>query len=244
MVLPKTLCRDAGQSRRAGKGDVRSMSKVDVYIGGYHPIQKVSKQESERLASNECMIGMPLSLSHDAESGDFVVTNPATGNSIGSFRPKNPLSLRDALENGWTCHCWLSLVYYVEAEKIFQGEIVYQCFKVKPSQTAEQAALETYALNTAEALKSGKRPRVILTGNTYDAVIESSGAWQSDEKEVLPFSTKRGSGIVPFKKKRSLLDKLALSAMERKPGCRIALTVVLLIIVIAIALVVWKCAVG
>ena len=112
------------------------------------------------------------------------------------------------------------------------------------SQTAEQAALETYALNIAEALKSGKRPRVILTGNTYDAVIESNGAWQSDEKEVLPFSTKRGSGIVPFKKKRSLLDKLALSAMERKPGCRIALTVVLLIIVIAIALVVWKCAVG
>ena len=219
------------------------MSKVDVYIGGYLKIEEVSKAESERLASNECMVGMPVTLSCNGEDGVFRLTS-AQGNAIGTVKPKNRLALRNALENGWTCRCWLSLVYYVEADKLFHGEIVYQCFKVKDSQTQEQAALEAYTQNTADALAAGKRPRVVLTGTSYDQVIESNGTWQSDEVEPLPISTKRGSGTVIFKRKRSVSDKLALSALERKPGCRIALTVVLLVIVIAIAFGIWKCVMG
>ena len=219
------------------------MSKVDVYIGGYLKIEEVSRAESERLASNECMVGMPVTLSCDGEDGAFHLTS-SQGNPIGTVKPKNRLALRNALENGWTVRCWLSLVYYVEADKLFHGEVVYQCFKVKDSQTREQAALEAYAQATSEALASGKRPRVTLTGTSYDQVIETNGVWQSDEAEPLPISTKRGSGTVIFKRKRSVSDKLALSALERKPGCRIAATVVMLIIVIAIALGIWKCAMG
>lgn len=216
------------------------MSKVDVYIGGYLPIDEVSKDESERLASNECMVGAPVQLSYDAASSSFVVKSEA-GSTIGTVHPKNRLALRDALENGWTCRFWLSLVYYVEAEKLFHGEIVYQCFKVKPVQTEEQAALEAYTEATAQALAAGKRPRIVLTGTSYDQVIESKGTWRSDQEEPLPFSTKRGSGVVVFKRRRSVSDRLALSALQRKPGCRIAVSVVMLVIVVALALLIWKC---
>ena len=219
------------------------MSKVDVYIGGYLTIEKVTKEESERLASNECMIGMPVTLTTDAESSEFRILS-SQGNSIGVVKPKNRLALRNALENGWTCRCWLSLVYYAEADKMLHGEIVYQCFNVKESQTKEQAALEAYTQHTSEALAAGKRPRLTLTGTSYDQVIESNGAWQGEDGEPLPISTKRGSGTVVFKRKRSAADKLALSALERKPGCRIALTVVLLVLVIAIAFGIWKCVMG
>ena len=219
------------------------MSKVDVYIGGYLPIEEITKPESERLASNECMIGMPVTITCNTPDGLFRLQS-AQGNSLGILRPKNRLALRNALENGWTCRCWLSLVWYDESDKLFHGEVVYQCFHVKDSQTEEQAALETYLQRTSEALAAGKRPRVVLTCTSYDQVIETKGEWQGEDSEPLPISTKRGSGTVIFKRKRSVSDKLALSALERKPGCRIALTVVLLVIVIALALGIWKCTMG
>lgn len=216
------------------------MGKVDVYIGGYLTIDEVTQEESERLASNSCIVGMPVVVRYDAETSQFKVTLPS-GEPIGTVHPKNRLTIREALEEGWTCASWLSLVYYTNDEKLFKGEIVYQMFHVKPSQTKEQANLEAYTLKTSERLANGERPSVVLTGGSWDEVIET-GDHKSDKQQPLPIDTKRNSGEVIFKRKRSAADKLATAAMERKPGCRIAMIVGIIIICLLILLFIWKCA--
>lgn len=218
------------------------MGKVDVYIGNYLLIDEVTPEESERLASNACIVGMPVTMSYDDETETFTVSNQ-DGASIGIVHPKNKMALRNALENGWTCKCWLSLVYYNNDDKVFKGEIVYQFYNVKPTQTKEQQALDSFAEKTSERLASGKRPNVTLTGTGYDQVIET-GDWTDTSDLPLPFSTKRGTGNVVFKRKRSTADKLALAAMANKPGCRIATYAVLLVIVLVVLFFVWRCATG
>lgn len=218
------------------------MGKVDVYIGGYLTIDTVTKEESDRLASNACIVGMPVVVRYDAETSEFRVTLPS-GESLGVIHPKNRLAIREALEEGWTCASWLSLVYYTNDEKLFKGEIVYQFFHVKPSQTKEQANLEAYTLKTSERLANGERPKVVLTGNSWDTVIET-GDWASDDQQKLPIDTSRNSGTVVFKRKRSVSNKIATAAMERKPGCRIALSAAILVIAVVVLLFVWRCAAG
>ncbi len=218
------------------------MGKVDVYIGGYLLIDEVTKEESERLASNACIVGMPVSIAYNAEESQFKAVLP-NGDPIGTVHPKNKLSIREALEENWTCAGWLSLVYYDNDAKLFKGEIVYQMFHVKPSQTTEQANLENYTRKTSERLAAGKRPNVVLTGNSWDQVVKT-GDWEGDKQEPLPINTKHNSGQVVFKRKRSVSDKIALAAMERKPGCRIALNVVVIIIALIVLFFVWRCTAG
>ncbi len=215
------------------------MGKVDVYIGGYLLIDDVTKEESERLASNTCIVGMPVSITYDAETSVFkaVLSN---GDPIGTVHPKNKLAIREALEEGWTCAGWLSLVYYDNGDKLFKGEMVYQMFHVKPSQTKEQQNLEAYTQKTSERIAAGKRPDVVLTGTSWDQVVET-GDWEGDKQQPLPINTKRNSGLVVFKRKRSVSDKIALAAMSRHPGCRIALTVVVILIAALILFLVLKC---
>ena len=215
------------------------MGKVDVYIGGYLTIDDVTAEESERLASNACVIGMPVVIRYDAETSQFTVALPS-GESLGVIHPKNRLAIREALEGGWTCASWLSLVYYTNEEKLFKGEIVYQMFRVKPTQTKEQANLEAYTLKTSERLANGERPSVVLTGNSWDQVIEN-GDYVTEKEQALPIDTKRNSGVVVVKRKRSAADKLASAAIERKPGCRIALIVAVIVVCLLVLLFLWQC---
>jgi hypothetical protein len=216
------------------------MGKVDVYLGGYLTIDDVTKAESECLASNEAMVGNPLVISYDAETSTFKAALPS-GKTVGTVRPKNRLALREAFEEDWTRRAWLSLVYYDNSDKLFKGELVYQMFHVKQSQTKEQANLEAYAQKTADRLAAGKRPDVRLTGAGWDAVIEN-GDWEGEKEEPLPIDTKRNSGTVVFKRKRSLSDKLALAAIERRPGCRAALAMAVIVLAVLVMVLVWKCA--
>lgn len=215
------------------------MGKVDVYIGGYLPIDEVTKEESERLASNACVVGMPLELVYQAEDNSFRLRLP-NGDSLGTVHPKNKLAIREAIEESWTRFCWLSLVYYDNDAKKFGGEVVFQMFHVKPSQTTEQANLEAYARKTADRLASGKRPDVVLTGDSWDQVVET-GDWEADKSEPLPIDTKRNSGKVIFKRKRSLSDKLAMAAIERKPGCHVALVAAVIVVALVVLFIVWRC---
>lgn len=217
------------------------MSKVDVYVGEYLTIEETTHQESERLASNESMVGMPFTLEYDSEKKGFRVFTPSH-NSVGMIYPRNKLRLLEAFENGWPTHCWLSLVYYNGDEKLFHGEVAYLFYNVKPSQTQELAALDAYAKKLGAALAAGKRPRFSLTGTQYDQVIASGGNWETDEKEPLPFSTKRGSDVVVFKNKRSVGERLAQAAIERKPGCRIVLLLAVIVVALLVVFLVWKCA--
>lgn len=215
------------------------MSKVDVYIGGYLSIDDCDEKESERLASNLCVIGMPLKISYLADSDSFKVFLES-GESIGTIHPHNKLALRSALEDNWTCKAWLSLVYYSNDSKRFFGELVYQFYNVKPSQINEQKALDTYAQHTSDRLAAGERPDVVLTGNSYNTVIET-GDWNDGTKIALPIDTKRSTGNVVFKRKKGIADKLSSAAINHNPGCRIALIVAALIFIALIVFFIVSC---
>lgn len=219
------------------------MSKVDVYVADYLTIDEVTQKESELLASNMCVIGMPLKLSYDGETNSFRVSTQ-NGESLGIVRPKNRLRLQEALENGWPLHCWLSLVYYVNSgdEKLFHGEIVYQFFNVKSLDSDEGRALSAFADKIGHLIASGKRPRVSLTGTEYDQVISSNGSWAPVKTVALPFSSERKSGVVVFKRKRSLSDKVAQAALEKKPGCVVGTAAFFVLLAALIVFVVWRCA--
>ncbi len=216
------------------------MGKVDVYLGGYLLIDEVTKEESERLASNACIVGMPVNITYNPENGVFKAVLP-NGDTIGTIHPTNRLAIREAIEEGWTRTGCLSLVYYDNASKLFKGEIVYQMFHVKPSQTDKLDNLVNYTKKVAERIAAGKRPDVVLTGDSWDQVIKE-GDWDSGKHEALPIDTRRNSGLVVFKRKRSVSDKLALAAMSRNPGCHIALVVAVLVVALLVLFFVWKCA--
>ena len=220
-----------------------AMSKVDVYFGGYLELHEIGSHESDTLRSNECVIGMPLVISYDAQSGTFDVATGA-GSHVGVIRPQNRLSMREALENNWTCKCWLSLVYYVEAEHTYHGEVVYQIYNLKPSQTAEQAALDTFAQGISTALANGERPRVALNGKQYDEVIATGGTWKPEGTEALPFSTARGSGVVVYKQKRSFAEHLIAGIVDRRPAYVFGTLAGLVVIILLVLFFIWSCTQG
>lgn len=218
------------------------MGKVDVYIGGYLHIEEVTKEESDRLASSACTVGTPVAITYNAQNGEFKATLP-NGDTIGTVHPKNKLALREAFEENWTCACWLSLVYYENSSKLFKGELVYQMFHVKPSQTKEQANLEAYTRKTCERIAAGKRPDVTINGEAWDCIVET-GDWDTDREVPLPINTARNSGLVIYKRKRSVSDKLTAAAMSNSKGCLAAAIAFLVLLAAGIVFGIWSCTAG
>lgn len=215
------------------------MGKSDGYIGGYLLLDDVESQQSELLASNLCVVGMPLALSYDPDSAKILVST-AAGQNVGTVRPSNRMAFKEALEGGWTCRAWLSLVYYDNSVRRFGGEIAYQLFDSEPGPEGAREALESYAEKTARRLADGQRPDVALSGTEYRKVLET-GDLQPTEKVPLPIDTGRGGGKVVFKHKRTVSDKLAQAAVERRPGCLAAAAVALLVLVGAVVFALWSC---
>ena len=218
------------------------MGKVDVYFGSYTSINEVTREESDLLGSNHCVIGMPLKIVYEAEGGLFRVTTEE-GESLGLINPKDKLRIRGAIEDGWGAACWLSLVWYDNSDKLFHGEVVYQYYNVKPSQVTERANLDAYTRKTSERIAQGKRPDIALNGEGWDKVVET-GDWEGSGQQSMPIDTKRDSGTVVLKRKRSLADKLVMDIIAGKPAVRWGVTIGFTAIVLLIILFVCKCTMG
>ncbi len=219
------------------------MSKVDVYAGEYLTIEEETKEESDRLSSAEAVIGMPVTFSPMQDQGGFRVLEK-NGNSLGIVRPKNKLRIQEALENHWTYRAWLTLVYYDGKKKLYRGEVAYVLYNLKPDMTEQIKAFDGYIEGVAQAIRSGKRPKLSLTGTQYEEVLNSKGQWRATEQEPLPISTKRGSNTVVFKRKMSATDKLAAGVVEGRPGPIIFTVVVLVVIVVLIVFLIHSCVSG
>lgn len=218
------------------------MGKVDVYFGSYTSIIEVTAAESGLLGSNACVIGMPLDLSYDPEESVFRVKT-TQGESLGIINPKDRLRIRGALEDGWGSACWLSLVWYDNATKKFYGEVVYQFYNVKPTQTTERANLEAFTLKTSERIAQGKRPVVELNGAGWDSVV-STGDWEGAGQQAMPISTKRESGTVIYKRKKSFGDKLVMDLLAGNSAARWGVTIVFTLVVLLIIFFVCRCTMG
>ena len=218
------------------------MGKVDVYFSDYLVVDDITEEASRLLASSACVIGMPLKLAWHPDSGRFMVTTPS-GDYIGMANPKNKLAIREALENGNEGACWLSLVWYDNADKLYHAEIVYQFYNVKASQVTERANLDAYTKKTSERLAQGKRPVVSLTGEGWDQVL-ATGDWESPDQHPYPINTKRNSGCVIFKRKRSGADSLIMGIVSGKKGVIAGCAIAAVVIVVVILFFVCRCAFG
>ena len=147
------------------------------------------------------------------------------------------------MENGNDGACWLSLVWYDNTDKLYHAELVYQFYNVKASQTTERANLDAYTRKTSERLAEGKRPDIALTGAGWDQVL-ATGDWESPDEHPYPIDTKRTSGCVIFKHKRSGTDKLVMGLIAGKPAAVWGAGAACLILIIVILFFVCRCAFG
>lgn len=206
------------------------MAKIDVYMGDYLQIQEVTPEESTLLASNECVVGTPLSVSLTDEPGVFRVHAPS-GASLGTFRTRNQLALRNALENGWVCKFYLTLVYYVDAEKLFKGEFLYQCYNIDPRKAGDKKAFDVFSETTRELVEQGERPCVQLTGEQYDKIVETAGTYRVPGERPLPTFER---GEIVFKKKKSLSDRMVAQLAQNSPSTRIIANLIILLILLGV----------
>ena len=218
------------------------MGKVDVYFSDYLVVEQTSDEASKLLSTSACVIGMPLKLVWLPDEDLFDVQT-GSGESLGRANPKNKLAIRESLANGNEGACWLSLVWYDNADQRFHAEVVYQFYNVKVSQIAEKANLDAFTQRTSQRLAQGKRPVVSLTGAGWDQVL-ATGDWESPDQHPYPVNTKRNSGCVILKRKRGLADKLAMSLLASPPAVQWALVAVLVVIVVVVLLFVGRCAMG
>lgn len=218
------------------------MGKVDVYFSDYLVVEQTSEEASKLLSSSACVIGMPLKLVWLPDEDLFAV-NTASGETLGRANPKNKLAIRESLANGNEGACWLSLVWYDNADQRFHAEIVYQFYNVKESQITEKANLDAFTQRTSQRLAQGKRPVVSLTGAGWDQVL-ATGDWESPDQHPYPINTKRNSGCVILKRKRGLGDKLAMSLLSSSSAVQWGLLAALVVVVIAVIFFVGRCALG
>lgn len=218
------------------------MGKVDVYFADYLVVEQISEEASRLLASSACVIGMPLKLTWQPDENLFCVSTQA-GQLIGMADPKNKLAIREALANGNEGACWLSLVWYDNSDKLYHAEIVYQFYNVKESQVTEKANLDAYTKKTSERLAQGKRPVVNLTGAGWDQVLQT-GDWDDPDQHPFPIDTKRNSGCVIFKRKRSGADSLIMGIVAGKPAAVWGAGIACLVIIVVVLFFVCRCAFG
>jgi hypothetical protein len=218
------------------------MGKVDVYFSDYLVVQDTTENASKLLSSNACIIGMPLKLVWLPDENLFAV-NTVTGENLGKADPKNKLAIRECLAQGNEGACWLSLVWYDNADQLFHAEIVYQFYNVKASQTVEKANLDAFTQHTSERLAQGKRPIIELTGAGWDQVL-ATGDWESPDQRPYPINTKRNSGNVILKRKRSLSDKLVMDIISGSPAKRWGISIAFIVIVLVIIFLVCRCTMG
>ncbi len=217
------------------------MAKVDVYIGGYFTIEPRDESQNKRLASTACHVGDSLKIKHDEKTGELIATL-ANGDEIGVCKPKNRLSIINAIENDWICQFTLALVTYSKKDKSYAGELVYQCYHPDKRKTESQRALGAYVAHTIKQIKTGKRPNVHLTGTEYEAIIESEGASLPEYKEIpLPSGVGvAGSGVVVFKRSASMIDQMTQQAAQGNQGCKIAAYLAILLVVALAGVIIWK----
>lgn len=216
------------------------MAKIDTYIAGYQLIDTGTAEESARLASPASKIGSPLTLRIDDESGDLILIDES-GVTIGTCRPKNRLSLVNALEDAWTCHLTLSLVVYDKASDSYKGEFAYQCYNPDKRKAGAQEALDAYSKTTREAIALGNRPRIVITGSEYDAIVDSGGIQIPEGTAPLPKGVgDQGSGVVVYKRNESAIDKLIGQALAGNPGCKVASYVAIALVVALFAYIMYR----
>ena len=97
--------------------------------------------------------------------------------------------------------------------------------------------------HNARRLAEGKRPDIALTGAGWDQVL-ATGDWESPDEHPYPIDTKRNSGCVIFKHKRSGTDKLVMDLIAGKPAAVWGAGAACLILIIVILFFVCRCAFG
>ncbi|MDO5043736.1 MAG: hypothetical protein Q4E22_00335 [Coriobacteriia bacterium] len=210
------------------------MSKTNTYLADYLLLETKTEEQSTRLASNESMIGSLLSLKA-LEDGRYEVFTES-GNSIGFVKAKNKLSFKDGFDSFELKQFILSLVYYVNEEKRFHGEIAYQMYDAPKDAEQELLAFKHFFETSKQMILEGKRPILTINAQQHKKIVALDGKIDINQGAALP-TFERGEVI--FKRKRTLADKLIVNLVSSKPQDRIkTYLVVLFVLVILVAFVI------
>lgn len=208
---------------------------------GYLAIDIVNELESNRLASNECMVGSPLTLRATDTPNEFEVLS-AGNNRIGALRPLHPVQVERLLMPTTALSCFLSLVYYVNDDKHFHAELYYVAHAAEndAALSATRVAHESLAAACQGFLENGIRPPAHMTAAQAAKIAALAGTenasytaatYPLEERQPLP-ALERGEVI--FKKKRTGSDKFVIALANSPKGAKIVVNLIAIAIMIFI----------
>lgn len=200
------------------------------YFAEYSKLVDITSEESSRLASNMSVVGSDLSLmcEIDGETGLTRIKVSVKAGPLGYVEASLAEKIITALDEGWLCNAYLSLVAYTEETSRFWGEVAFICYK---GTEEELSAFAQLCATFASRIASGKRPAVSLSHKEIESILKTGGSWTS-EKIAPALSMDRGT--VVFKRKRGFTDSLVTAAANGALGCKIAAVIFWLVVLGAV----------
>lgn len=216
------------------------MSATPTVLTGYIPLDRVTDAESQRLASNESMVGsevtlVPTEVAHEYEVMSYL------GNSLGTVRVTTPVELVNLLEAGGKLRTFISLVYYDGNAKEFHGELFYVAYAGGEQGAdagargvgAQERAVENFVATCKNYLEKGKRPRAGMKSGQIAQILAAGGEFTLERGDTEPLPAFQ-RGEVVFKKKRSLTDKMVVGLAQSSRGTKLVVNFIALVVMVLI----------
>jgi len=204
----------------------------ESYKGFYAGFEPLGKEGTVFLSSSEGIVGTELVLRQTAGSLGFFARE---NRCIATLEKELSRELNSLLSEGWTIHCILAYIMFVADEKTFSAQ--FACFCYSPGLTDEhKKTLENFIHNMVDRIASASHPSLKLTQEQFARVLQSKGEWFFAKDEPWP-ELPRGS--IYYRRRRTFNDRLIGAALKGNRGCIIATWIAMIMIVAAIALLVW-----
>ncbi len=209
----------------------------NFYYGTYCILDKTSGDSGVNVDGNMAAIGGELDWTpqlHVTLRGKEVprVVLSRGENALG-FLPENVFKqVKKCLDAGWTCRAFSSLVIFDKLKDSYLIEVAVICY-------ADEHATEfaRFAELIAARIAKGEHPGVALSEKEVAHVLEAQGAWADTKPAKLP-ALKKGSAL--YKTKQTMTERIANAAASKNKGCYIAVVAVLVVIIAAVLLLVFR----
>ncbi|HBT96028.1 MAG TPA: hypothetical protein DEB24_08175 [Coriobacteriia bacterium] len=213
------------QERRLGKyPDVGT-----VYGADYLTFKPLGKEGEQFLGSSDGVVGTTLEPRIVNGQPGFYAYD---GRCIALFEDE---ALVEALEKGWKARCLLAYSVFKAEDKAITGTAV--CFYYDPALGMDiSAALEAFIGHLVDRICHRSYLKLKLSQDQFAKVIESRGEWFLIKEESWP---KLPKGMVYYRRKRTLSDRMIDAANRGNKGCLVASWTGFFAIIAGIVLLVW-----
>ena len=208
---------------------VEALEVSDVYDGFYLRLEELSDAANRFFLGSSAVVGS--SLAYD-ETSSQLVTN--TGEELAAISAQEAKRLSAHASRDWTIKVLINTVYYRAQDKRGLADVAFICWG--PQSDESDAALTAFSEGIAERFALGERAELMLNPDQFQRVLESKGRWCfTPEIKREPFE----KGVVVFKSRRSLAERLTGYALEHRLGCNVLAILTWIVILGVLITLIW-----